>query len=51
MSVGKALEVFAGEVLELILRAELSEPTVLLTSDGGLWRVDMVKFELWRGQS
>jgi hypothetical protein len=50
MSVGKALEVFAGEVLERILRAGLSGPTMPLASDGDLWRADMAKFELWRGR-
>jgi hypothetical protein len=43
------LDVFMDEVLERILRAGLSGLIVQLASDGGLWRVDMAKFELWRG--
>lgn len=47
MSVGEAREVFTDEALERILRADLFGPTLPLASDGGLWRVDMAKFELW----
>lgn len=50
MSVREEPEVFMDEVFERILCAGLSGRALPLASDGGLWRFDIVKFEMWRGQ-